>query len=428
MILRFIYKPLFTNQKMIEMPGEMYLGDIDLCHVSDVSQIICTLLDDNRLQNIWVEGEVTNFHQHSSGHLYFSLSENKGGKTYVLNSTMWRNTARELSFEPKNGMKVMIWGSVQVYEPHGKYQLIAREMRPLGRGEKHLLLLAWKKKLADEGLFDTWKKKPLPEYPTRIGVVTSPGGAARSDIENVIGRRYPVEIIVSPTPVQGDLAHVDIVRAIKNVDGLVDVIIVARGGGSFEDLFEFNHPDVVRAIAECITPVVSAVGHEVDWVLSDFAADVRAPTPSAAAELVVPDRSEMKAKLGLYKKRLSDVLEIRVERERESLEEMRFRLRSARFERKLNDEREKVADLGERFMRSVSSYINREKLLLKNLKTELVAVNPKQALRRGYCLIHKGGVPVTSAYELKAGESVGFKMWDGSGKMNVTEVNYDKEI
>ena len=185
-------------------------------------------------------------------------------------------------------MEVIITGSVRVYPPHGAYQIQVKEMTRGGAGEKYLLVERWKKELAAEGWFAIERKRPLPSFPTRVGVVTSETGAVIHDIRTVIARRYPVEIVISPTAVQGEDAHREIARAIERVAGRVDVVIVARGGGSFEDLFPFNHPDVVRAIAACPVPVVSAVGHEVDVTLADLAADMRAPTPSAAAELVGP--------------------------------------------------------------------------------------------------------------------------------------------
>ncbi|CVK31583.1 exodeoxyribonuclease VII large subunit [Methanoculleus bourgensis] len=259
--------------------------------VSEVSGLICDLLDDMRLHQIWVRGEVTNYKDHASGHRYFSLSEQNGRSSALINCVMWRTYASGLEFTPKNGMDVLAWGTVEVYEPHGRYQLIVREMLPAGRGERHLMVERWKRELDAEGLFSPERRRPLPAFPHRVGVVTSPTGAALKDILSVISRRYPAaEVVLSPTAVQGEGAHTEITEAIQRVDGLVDVIIVGRGGGSFEDLFPFNHPDVVRAVARCRTPVISAVGHEVDTALCDFAADLRAPTPSAAAERAVPDR------------------------------------------------------------------------------------------------------------------------------------------
>ncbi|MDD3933859.1 MAG: exodeoxyribonuclease VII large subunit, partial [Methanoculleus sp.] len=264
-----------------------------ILRVSEVSGLICDLLDDARLHEIWVRGEVTNYKDHTSGHRYFSLGERNGRSSALINCVMWRTYASGLGFTPRDGMDVLAWGTVEVYEPHGRYQLIVRELLPAGPGERHLMVERWKQELDAEGLFAPERRRPLPAFPHRIGVVTSSTGAAMQDILSVISRRYPAEVVLSPTAVQGDGAHMEIAAAIRKIDGLVDVIIVGRGGGSFEDLFPFNHPDVVRAVALCKTPVISAVGHEVDTALCDFAADLRAPTPSAAAERAVPDRVEV---------------------------------------------------------------------------------------------------------------------------------------
>ena len=267
--------------------------------VSELSAIVQELLDDPRLQDIRVRGEITNYKHHGRGHRYFSLSEKGGGSTAaVIKCVMWRSDAERLPFTPDEGMEVVVSGSVTVYAPHGAYQLQVKSMEKAGLGEKYLLVEQWKKELSALGLFAAERKRPLPGFPARIGVVTSETGAVIHDIRNVVERRYPAEIIISPTAVQGETAHREIAAAIRRLAGCVDVVIVARGGGSFEDLFPFNHPDVVKAIAACPVPVVSAIGHEVDITLADLAADMRAPTPSAAAELVVPDRVVLRLQTG----------------------------------------------------------------------------------------------------------------------------------
>ena len=272
-------------------PEEPVVGKTEPLLVSELSAIISGLMDDPRLQDIRVRGEITNYKHHGRGHRYFSLSEKGGGSTAaVIKCVMWRSDADRLPFDPEEGMEVVVSGSVTLYAPHGAYQLQIKGMEKAGLGEKYLLVEKWKRELAAEGLFSFDRKRDLPAFPKTIGVVTSETGAVIHDIRNVVERRYPVEIIISPTAVQGEGAHREIASAIRRVANRVDVVIVARGGGSFEDLFEFNHPDVVRAIAASPVPVVSAIGHEVDVTLADLVADVRAPTPSAAAELVVPDR------------------------------------------------------------------------------------------------------------------------------------------
>jgi len=232
--------------------------------VSELSAIIGELLDDSRLQDIRVRGEVTNYKHHGRGHRYFSLSEKGGGNTAaVIKCVMWRSDADRLVFTPVEGMEVIVSGSVTLYAPHGAYQLQVKKMEKAGLGEKYLLIEQWKKELTTLGLFALDRKRKLPPFPARIGVVTSETGAVIHDIRNVVERRYPVEIVISPTAVQGEDAHREIAAAIRRLDGLVEVVIVARGGGSFEDLFPFNHPDVVKAIAACPVPVVSAIGRRV---------------------------------------------------------------------------------------------------------------------------------------------------------------------
>jgi exodeoxyribonuclease VII large subunit len=410
-------------------PGQIAdAGGSEVISVAEVSRLVCRLLDDPRLQGIWVEGEIRDCSCSAKGHCYFSLSEQKHGKTYVIRCAMWRSYARELNFTPGDGMHVLAWGSVEVYEPHGKYQFIAREMVRVGEGEKHLLVQRWKEELAREGLFDEARKLPLPRFPGRVGVVTSATGAARRDIEQVIARRFPVEIVLSPASVQGETAPAEIAAAISRVDGHVDVMIVGRGGGSFEDLFAFNHPQVVRAIAACTTPVVSAVGHEIDHTLADYAADLRAPTPSAAAELVVPDRKEMADELGRLRQHLRSALVARVERGRMTLEDMRLRLQPRRFQRRLDEEMQRVVDLDERLGRAENSLIGHRRMLLRQIAATLGALDPLAPLTRGYCVVEKDGGVVSSTGALSPGDGVVIRMGDGSASARIEEVHHDKNV
>lgn len=396
--------------------------------ISGLSRIICEVMEDPRLQDIWVEGEITNYKHHSKGHRYFSLSEELNGRTYVINCAMWRSFARELDFEPVNGMHVLVWGSVEVYEPHGKYQLIVREMNRAGAGEKHLMVQRWKQMLGDEGLFEEGRKKALPRFPQKIGVVTSPAGAARHDIEQVIARRYPAEIVISPAPVQGEGAHREIAAALKRIDGRVDVIIIGRGGGSFEDLFEFNHPDVVRTIAACITPVVSAIGHEVDVTLADFAADLRAATPSAAAELVVPDRRDLAHELQKLNKQLENSLVSRIFYARRGLEDLRLRIQPRRIIRRIDEEMQRIVDLEERLNRGTGTRLEREKLKLGQISAVMEGLNPYVPLARGYCIIEKDEAIITSARALTVGDRVMLRLGDGSAEAEIEEVRYDNDV
>ncbi|WP_235808132.1 exodeoxyribonuclease VII large subunit [Methanoculleus horonobensis] len=396
--------------------------------VSEVSGLICDLLDDARLHQIWVRGEVTNYKNHGSGHRYFSLSERSGRNPAVINCVMWRTAAAALAFTPKDGMDVLAWGSVEVYEPHGRYQFIVREMLPAGLGERHLMVERWKQELDAEGLFDPGRKRSLPLFPQRIGVVTSPTGAALADILSIISRRYPAEVLLSPTAVQGDGAHVEIAEAIRRIDGLVDVIIVGRGGGSFEDLFPFNHPDVVRAIAACRTPVISAVGHEVDTALCDFAADLRAPTPSAAAERAVPERREVLRELAGFEERIGALLLHRLAASQSEVEELRERMHPRRLARRINERMQRLAEHEELLRRAATVRVQRERAALAEVRAILEGKSPLAILERGYCIVETGGRVARSAASLEPGGRVTIRMVDGRAVAVVEERTYDEDL
>jgi exodeoxyribonuclease VII large subunit len=397
--------------------------------VSELSAIIECLLDNPLLQDILVRGEVTNYTHHSRGHRYFSLSEKGGGNTAaVIKCVMWRSDADRLSFNPSEGMEIIVTGTVRAYAPHGSYQLQVKEMRKAGVGEKFLLIEQWKKQLAIEGCFSLERKRVLPAFPARIGVVTSETGAVIHDIRTVVGRRYPLEIIISPTAVQGEEAHQEIACAITRLAGKVDVVIIARGGGSFEDLFPFNHPDVVRAIVACPVPVVSAIGHEVDITLSDLAADLRAATPSAAAELVVPDRMVLTARLQELKSRLNTALKDRVATAQDELCDLRDRLRPQRFYRKIEERKQNIADLSERLERSISNRLVHERLILAEMKTALDSRSPVAVLSRGFCVAEKNGAIVRSADTIEKGDAMKIRFYDGSSQVIVERVDHERNL
>jgi exodeoxyribonuclease VII large subunit len=397
--------------------------------VSELSAIIGELLDNPRLQDIRVRGEVTNYKHHGRGHRYFSLSEKGGGNTAaVIRCVMWRSDADRLAFTPGEGMEVIVSGSVTLYAPHGGYQLQVKKMEKAGLGEKYLQVEQWKKELAALGLFARERKRELPAFPARIGVVTSETGAVIHDIRNVVERRYPVEIVISPTAVQGEGACRDIAAAIRRVAGRVDVLIVARGGGSFEDLFEFNHPDVVRAIAACPVPVVSAIGHEVDVTLADLAADVRAPTPSAAAELVVPDRTILSLRLQELHIRMDSALLGRLAWANEEIGGLRDRLRPGRFLRRLNERKSATADLADRLERGLATRIDRERLLLAELKAVLEGRSPRAVLARGYCVAEKDGIVVRCTEEIRKDDRLKLRFYDGSSGVLVERVDHDGNV
>jgi exodeoxyribonuclease VII large subunit len=397
--------------------------------VSELSAIIGDLLDDPRLQDIRVRGEVTNYKHHGRGHRYFSLSEKGGGSTAaVIKCVMWRSDADRLAFTPEEGMEVIVSGSVTLYAPHGAYQLQVKKMEKAGLGEKYLLVEQWKKELAALGLFAAERKRELPVFPAKIGVVTSETGAVIHDIRNVVERRYPLEIVISPTAVQGEEAHREIAAAIRRLAGLVDVVIVARGGGSFEDLFPFNHPEVVKAIAACPVPVVSAIGHEVDVTLADLAADVRAPTPSAAAELVVPDRNVLTLRLQEMRIRMDSALLGRVAWAKEEIAGLRDRLRPQRFLRRLDERKTATTDLADRLERGLFTRLERDRLLLAELRAALAGRSPRAVLARGYCVAEKDCRVVRGTRSIRKEDRLKLRFYDGSSEVIVERVDHDGNI
>lgn len=408
--------------------GDGDSGDLGIYSVSSLTAVIASLLDDRRIKNIWVEGEITNYIHHRSGHRYFSLSEDPGTRPSVIRCAMWKSYGRELTFSPVNGMRVRVYGSVDLYEPGGEYKFIAREMEEAGRGEMYRLVNQWKQILEEEGHFALSKKKALPRYPQVVGVVTAENGAARRDIEQIIARRFPVTLLLSPCSVQGSGSEHEIAEAIRSLDGKADVIIVGRGGGSFEDLFSFNHPAVVRAVSACQTPVVSAVGHEVDTTLIDYAADVRAPTPSAAAEIVVPDKKELKQEIQTLNQRISESTGRYFLRFHSEIEDFRLRLRPDRLRVQISRDQEYISEISDRILMLVSRECEGKRLILAAEKTRIKGLDPYAPVRRGYVLVKKDGMLVKSVGSLCPDDEVSLSFIDGSAQACIHEVTYDTDI
>ena len=326
---------------------------------------------------IWVRGEVSNLRVPSSGHLYFNLKDDGA----CIKAVLWKNDARRMKVQLREGLEVLAKGRVTVYEPKGEYQLVLDALEPVGAGALQIAFEELKKRLAAEGLFDPAKKKRLPFLPRRIGIVTSPTGAAIRDILAVLARRAPsVEITVAPVRVQGDGSADEIAAGIRRLDrsGLVEVLIVARGGGSLEDLWAFNEEPVARALAACATPTISAVGHEIDFTIADFVADKRAPTPSAAAEIVVPDERELRARLRDGEHRLELAKARRLQRLRTTIDDLRGRLRDPR--RVLADERLAIDDLAERAGRALQRRVVNARNELASARRALHAHGPRDIL------------------------------------------------
>lgn len=330
----------------------MELPERTIYTVSELTERIKELLE-NEFPSVWVQGEISNFRPAPSGHLYFTLKDGQA----QIRCVMFKIQSRFLKFRPEEGLRVIAWGRLAVYAPRGEYQLILDTMEPMGLGSLMLAFEQLKKRLAAEGLFDPSRRKPIPEFPLTIGIVTSPRGAAVRDMIRIIRRRFPgTNILVSPTSVQGDKAPEEIVAALNRLcraEG-VDVIIVGRGGGSVEDLWAFNDERVVRAVAECPLPVVSAVGHETDVTLTDFAADLRASTPSAAAELLVPDRRDLTDGILHLAARLRNAVRYVLNKSREGVKQTLKRVHDPR--RQLQERRMTLDDLAMRLGKAVKRH------------------------------------------------------------------------
>ena len=373
---------------------------------------------DNLLGRVRVWGELSNFRRHHSGHCYFTLKD--AGAS--LRCVMFRSKAVGLKFVPRDGLRVRLAGNVSVYERDGNYQLYVESMLPDGLGDLSAAFAKLREKLLAEGLFDESRKQPIPVMPKAIGVVTSPTGAALRDIVTVARRRHGgIPIILVPAQVQGEEAPEQIVRGIELLDrsGRVDVIVIGRGGGSIEELWAFNDERVVRAVAAAVMPIVSAVGHQTDFTLSDFAADLRAATPSQAAELVVPDRLELFRRLSSARRRLNQALRHRLIERRLRLERC---LQSSLFRRPqelLRDRSQLLDQLSERLTHALKTALDERQQRLRIANEKLNLLNPWGVLQRGYSVVRRpDGAVISSAEAVETGESL--DIWLHRGKLAVT--------
>ncbi|MBN1541147.1 exodeoxyribonuclease VII large subunit [candidate division KSB1 bacterium] len=374
--------------------------------VSEITRDIKTTLE-TCLPTLWIEGEISNFVHHRSGHLYFSLKDADAQIACVV----WRTRASALRFIPADGMKILALGNIRVYEKRGTYQLDCLRLVSAGVGELQLAFERLKDRLYREGLFDPQHKKPLPVFPQQIGIVTSATGAAIRDIVQVLRRRFPgIGIVLRPTLVQGEGAAADLVAAIGefNQFGGVDVIIVGRGGGSLEDLWSFNEEIVARAIYDSKLPIVSAVGHEIDFTISDFVADLRAPTPSAAAELVVPDRREWLERLSSLRRRLLRQVEHSHLIAVQKIERIRDSYAFRQPQERLRQLEQHIDDLYDQIFRSMQRRLVGARQCLQAHRQRLQDIHPRTILQRGYCLVwHQGRQEFAlSARALQPGDDV----------------------
>jgi len=358
--------------------------------VSQLTGRIRQLLEeDPLLGDVWIEGEVSNFSRASSGHCYFTLKD----ASAQIRCVMWRDRTERQRHLPTDGDQVLCHGHVGIYEARGLYQLYVDQIRPAGQGDLYQQFERLKARLEEEGLFAPERKRPLPSMPGRIGIVTSMGAAALRDILNVLRRRFPLaEVLISPTPVQGDNAPPQIVAAIQalNARDDVEVIIVARGGGSIEELWAFNDERVARAVAGSRIPIICGVGHQTDFSLADFAADRRAPTPSAAAELAVPDQTELRAQLKERSTGLKRTLRGIIAEERWRLSDQARALKHLSPVTQMVQGRQRVDDLMERARKAVAQRLGIHRERLEALRGRLAAVGPIGTLKRGYAIVKHG--------------------------------------
>jgi exodeoxyribonuclease VII large subunit len=390
--------------------------------VSELTALIRSLLEEG-LPAVTVEGEISNCRPASSGHLYFSLKD----RGAVLQAVMFRYRARGLGFEPTDGMLVRASGAVTVYAARGQYQILVERLEKAGVGDLLAMLEERKRRLAEEGLFDEGRKRPLPRFPERVALVTSPTGAALRDMLNVLERRNSgLDILVLPALVQGDEAPQQLVRQIEAANrwALADVIILGRGGGSLEDLLAFSDEGVVRAVAASRIPVVSAVGHEIDWALTDFAADLRAPTPSAAAELVSESRVTLASELGHLLGELGTALRSRIERARLLLGRFDPQAVEGRFMRALLPALRRYDDAREGIARGMSEALDTRKRRLELASRDLSALSPEAVLARGFAVVRReaGAPALRDSAALQPGESLDIRLARGGLAASVLEV------
>jgi exodeoxyribonuclease VII large subunit len=392
--------------------------------VTELTRRVRRLLEgDAALQDAWVKGEISNFVRASSGHLYFTLKD--AGAS--LKCVMWRSDAARMRLPLQDGQQIEAHGKVAVYEPSGQYQLVTDNIRMAGEGALFAEFMRLKAMLEAEGLFAPERKRPIPEFPRKIGIITSPTGAAIRDMLHALARRHPLaEVTLAPAPVQGADAPPALVLALQKLNTLVqpDVILLARGGGSIEDLWAFNDERVIRAVAESRAPIITGVGHETDFTLADFAADLRAPTPTAAAELATRITiNDLRGWLQAYKLRLDETISRRLDEEHRQLDAVRAQLRYFSPARRVATERQRLDDLARRLEKATDRALQLERSKLEGAKRRLKALNPLEVLKRGYSIVtlSQGGSVVLTARQAAAGTNIHIQLAEGTLSARVIE-------
>ncbi len=419
--------------------------DKEYLKISELNNYIKSLLDkDTFLNKIYLKGEISNFKNHTRGHLYFTLKDD----TSRISAVMFQSSAVKLTFVPEDGMNVLVSGRISAYPAQGSYQIYVETMEPDGLGALYIEYEKLKKKLAAKGLFANEHKVPIPKFPERVGVITAPTGAAVRDIMSTIKRRYPMcEAILFPCLVQGKDAAPDIVRQIKRADAYgVDTIIVGRGGGSIEDLWAFNEEIVAQAIYDCVTPIISAVGHEIDWTIADFVADLRAPTPTGAAEMAVPTVIDIKTLIDNYKIRLNKNIKNMVNTKFIKLRSLKqsFILKNPMSMYEVKEQ--KLDTLIETINKDIKNIINDKENKLNKIKLSVVLqnphnlikdkkikfdllvntlklVNPLGILDKGYSLVEVNNKIIKSSNDVKVSDMLSIRLHEGSIKAEVKEIN-----
>lgn len=389
--------------------------------VSELTRYIRQMFEsDPLLKDIWVQGEISNLAKPSSGHIYFTVKD----KQSALRVVMWRSSAERLRIQIQDGMSVEIHGSLSVYEVSGQYQMYADIIRPVGEGVLYRQFMLLRAKLEAEGLFDPERKRHIPAFPQRIGIVTSPTGAALRDMLQTLQRRYPlVEIFLAPTAVQGEEAPPGIIHAIQalNIYAKPDVILLARGGGSIEDLWAFNDEGVARAIASSLAPVITGVGHETDFTIADFVSDLRAPTPTAAAEHAVPNRQDLIVALNDILQRMLRASQASQLTQRDKLNYLSTRLSLRSPLSRLRSDRQRVDEWLHRTHQSMQNKIRVMRAHVSGLTNNLDNLNPNAVLGRGYAIIwRENGSLLRSARQAVIDENVSVQMSDGKFSARVT--------
>jgi exodeoxyribonuclease VII large subunit len=391
-----------------------------LWSVSDLTRYLRDILEsDEALQNLWVQGEISNLSRPASGHLYFTLKDSGS----ALRCVMWRNAVARLQFAPRDGQAVEAHGNLSIYEAGGVYQLYADLIRPAGEGALYMEFLRLKARLEEEGLFDPERKRPIPPRPRCIGIITSPSGAALQDMLNTLRRRYPlVNVVLAPSPVQGNEAPPALIAALEALNRIVhpDVILLARGGGSIEDLWAFNDEGLAHAIAASEAPVITGVGHETDFTIADFVSDLRAPTPTAAAELATPQRADLQAELNEKIFRLERAVQSSLTSQQSSVDILHHQLNLSSPARQIRSDRQQLDEVTRRAVYSLDHQLQMQRAHISGMTKQLISLNPVSILQRGFAIVTQAdGQVVRSTSQVRKMEQLDVRVKDGQFQVQV---------